>query len=363
MPSDSRLAPSFLPATAVLELTYACNQACLFCSCPWFAPDHAFEQKPALSVETWRELITRLCALGVADLCFTGGEPLLYPGLRDLIEHAATRRAEHVRSTKEGLVVEQKPPRLTLLSNGLAMSDEMLNLCRRHEVHLGMSLPGLASFRQHTAAGDPETVLHWFRRARDKGVRTHVGITVTRLNLPELAATMDTALQAGAGEVLLNRFLPGGRGLEHQDELMLDPGQIRQMLDVAEAVLRRLGKQGSVGTELPRCSFDSSRYRNLTVASTCAAALDFFVVDPSGYLRVCNHSPERLGHYTALHTIKDHPTWRRFVTRDVGPRACSGCAVTHECAGGCREAARIRHGSLDALDPLFDHHPPRPFAR
>ena len=36
-----RLAPSFLPATAVLEMTYRCSHACLFCSCPWFADDDA----------------------------------------------------------------------------------------------------------------------------------------------------------------------------------------------------------------------------------------------------------------------------------------------------------------------------------
>ena len=37
MSNTARLAPSFLPATAVLEMTYRCNHACLFCSCPWYA--------------------------------------------------------------------------------------------------------------------------------------------------------------------------------------------------------------------------------------------------------------------------------------------------------------------------------------
>jgi radical SAM protein with 4Fe4S-binding SPASM domain len=363
MSPSSRLARSFLPATAVLELSYACNQACIFCSCPWSAPAGSFEQYPLLSVDDWRGVITRLCAMGVTDICFTGGEPLLYPGLRDLIEHAAACSAEHVRSAGEQLIVDQRPPRLTLLTNGLAMSDEILVLCRRHEIHLGLSLPGLATFRQHTGAGDAESVLSWFRRARREGVRTHVGITVTRLNLHELADAMTAALHAGADEVLLNRFLPGGRGITHNDRLMLDLGQIREMLEVAERVLRRLGRRGNVGTELPRCAFDPKRYRNLTVASGCAAALDFFVVDPSGHLRVCNHSPERLAHYTAIDTVKDHPTWRRFIARDLLPRECGDCAFAHECAGGCREAARIRHGTLDALDPLFERSPPRPFVR
>ena len=28
---------TLLPSVAVLEMTYRCNHACRFCSCPWFA--------------------------------------------------------------------------------------------------------------------------------------------------------------------------------------------------------------------------------------------------------------------------------------------------------------------------------------
>jgi radical SAM protein with 4Fe4S-binding SPASM domain len=359
----SRLAASFLPRTAVLEMTYRCNHACLFCSCPWYAPDGRFKQERELTALEWREVIATLCKMGVTELCFTGGEPLLKEGILELVEYAAGCRTEHVRSQGEELVVEEAAPNLHLLTNGLKMSEQVLALCKRHKVHLGMSLPGLTTFHDHTQASLPQGVLRWFRRAAEEGVRTHVGITVTRQNLHELYETMAEALLQGAGEVLLNRFMPGGRGLAHAKELMLEPDQVREMLAVAEEVLRTAGRYGNVGTELPKCLFDAAAHTHLTVGSQCAAALEFFAIDPSGYLRACNHSPERLGHFSAIEAIKDHPTWRRFITRDYRPAACASCAAVTGCAGGCREAARIWNGQLDSNDPIFDRCAPCPVAR
>ncbi len=297
--------------------------------------------------------------MGVTELCFTGGEPLLKEGLLDLVRFASTCACEHVRTQGEGLVVEPGPPALHLLTNGRAMTEEVLALCKDLGVHLGMSLPGFTTFADHTAAGrDPSGVLHWFRRAAEVGVRTHVGITVTRRNLDELYQAMGQALLAGADEVLLNRFMPGGRGLLHARELMLDHDGVRRMLSNAEEVLRTAGRYGNVGTELPRCLFDAAAHTHLTVGSGCAAALRFFVVDPSGYVRACNHSPERLAPFSQIESVKDHPTWRRFVQRDYLAQECAPCELAAHCAGGCREAARIWNGGLDSLDPLFDDCPP-----
>jgi len=50
----ARLAPSFLPNAAVLEMTYQCNHQCLFCSCPWFAADGSFDTKEELSTDAWK---------------------------------------------------------------------------------------------------------------------------------------------------------------------------------------------------------------------------------------------------------------------------------------------------------------------
>ena len=350
---QSRLAPSFLPATAVLEMTYRCNHRCLFCSCPWEDSHGSFTQFEELSRDAWKDLLRTLAGMGVCSFAFTGGEPLLKEGLFDLIEFASTLTAEHIESGDAGLESRFAPPKLYLLSNGLAVDWAVLDFCKRLDVQLSMSLPGLSTYREHAGAGDPDHILDMFAKAEAQGVATVAAVTVTRKNLGELHATIAAAFLAGAGRLLLNRFLPGGRGLEHAADLSLDRSQVRQMLDVAEEVLTDANRFGSVGTELPKCILDGRRYERLFVGTRCSAAIDFFVVDPSGYVRTCNHSPQRLNHFSEIDKVKTHPYWRRFTQKEYLPAACGGCAWVGDCDGGCREAAHIVTGALDGPDMVL----------
>ncbi|MCY3019217.1 MAG: radical SAM protein [Planctomycetota bacterium] len=352
-PVTSRLAPSFLPTTAVLEMTYRCNHACLFCSCPWFAQGNGFDVREEMTADEWKALIRKLCRLGANNFAFTGGEPLLKDGLTDIVAGAAACTTEFIESENGALVSRHGPPKLYLLSNGKAMSQEILDLCKKYEMNLSLSLPGLATFAEHTAGGDPQNVLQWFRRAHKLGVTTTVGVTVTRRNLHELYETIAEALLAGADTLLMNRFLPGGRGIRYAKDLSLDRAGITKMLDIAEDVLRTANRYGSVGTELPKCVVDESRYERLKVGTRCSAALSFFVVDPSGYVRACNHSPVRLQHVSEIEKVKDHPYWRRFVKKDYLPAQCAGCKAIGACDGGCREAAHIVGGEVDSPDPVL----------
>ncbi len=350
---NSRLAPSFLPATGVLEMTYRCNHRCLFCSCPWENPAGGFARLEELSVAQWKDAIRTLVGMGVSQLAFTGGEPLLKEGLFEIIEYAATLTAEYVESGDDGLQSRHAPPKLYLLSNGTAVDKKVLEFCKQHGIQLSMSLPGLTTYREHTGAGDPDHVLRMFREAELLGVATVAGVTVTRKNIDELHATLAAAFLAGAGQLLMNRFLPGGRGLQHADALTLDRQQIGQMLDTAEEILRDANRFGSVGTELPRCIVDQTRYERLEVGTRCSAATGFFVVDPSGYVRVCNHSPTRLNHIDEIEKVKTHPYWRRFTQKEYLPTACFGCASMGQCDGGCREAAHVVFNDVAAPDPLI----------
>ncbi len=348
-----RLAPSFLPATAVLEMTYRCNHACVFCSCPWYAEHGEFDCREEMPLERWKTAVSDLVRQGVVNFAFTGGEPLLKDGIEELILFAAAQAAEHIETVDGSLVSRNAPPGLFLLSNGKSMRSDILDLCARLDVNLSMSLPGLATFPEHTCAGvDSQHVLDWFRRAKDAGVKTTVGVTVTRRNIHELYETIAEALLAGADTLLMNRFMPGGRGLTDADDLLLTAEQIVEMLDIAEEVLRAGNRKGSVGTELPLCVVDPTRYENLVVGTRCSAAREFFVIGPSGHVRVCNHSPVRLAHIDDIDSLRRDSYWRTFTQKDYLPSVCGDCSDRGACDGGCREAAHIAGGSVDSPDPL-----------
>ncbi|MEI8011886.1 MAG: SPASM domain-containing protein, partial [Candidatus Omnitrophota bacterium] len=201
--------------------------------------------------------------------------------------------------------------------------------------------------------GDVDHVLRVFEKARERGLSTVVGITVTKKNLFELYETISAAFLAGATQLLLNRFLEGGRGRRHAQALSLSREELIEMLDVAEQALDDAGRYGSVGTELPLCIFDSKKYKRLEVSTGCSAAKGFFVIGPSGKARVCNHSPVELAHYSEIETLKMDPYWMKFAQSDYLPAMCTGCEDIGRCAGGCREAAHIVGGAVDAPDALL----------
>ena len=144
----SRPAPSFLPATAVLEMTYRCNHTCQFCSCPWYGPN--FETFDELTTDEWKKIIEKLCEMGICNIAFTGGEPLLKEDIHEIIAFAAGQVTENIETEKGSLVSKKLPPKLYLLTNGKNLAKDTLLLCKKNNINLSISLPGLKAFPELT---------------------------------------------------------------------------------------------------------------------------------------------------------------------------------------------------------------------
>lgn len=336
-----------IPQTAILELTYKCNHFCKFCSCPWEVEVEGYPKYlkgDEMDFTQWKKALGVLHGFGVRNISISGGEALLSPFLLDLLDYI---RKENLFNQGSDIV---------LISNGLAMNDDFLKAFKHYDVHLSMSLPGVDTFAQHTGVDNAAGVLHWFEIAKKMGIHTTVNVTVTKLNYHELFKTLAMGLIAGADTVLLNRFLPGGRGLSYINDLMLDKDQLNGMLNIAEEVLEYSNRIGAVGTEFPRCIVDDiDHYKRLRVSTMCAAAKDFFVVDPSGHIRTCNHSPRKIGHIFDTNIVSDVDYWNSFSTRAYIPKKCISCDEVNFCDCGCREVAAILKGRINGVDPCFDN--------
>ena len=340
------------PKIAILEVTYDCNHLCKFCSCPWENTDNphlVFEKRKELTIDEWKRVLHILEDIGVERIGISGGEPILKDGLADLLRY--------IRNN----TVLNKDRKITIISNGAAMSEELIALFKETSVHVSFSLPGLSTFTYHTGSETNTAVkiLRWLKRAKEEGLSTTANITVTKQNFHELYETIANALIAGADSILLNRFLFGGRGVTYKDELSLTQEQIREMIDIAETVLQTADRVGSIGTEIPMCLIPEEKRNgsgHLRVGSLCAAAKSngFFVIDPSGYVRACNHSPKRLGYIFDDNIISDKDYWQAFANGTYEtPERCVGCENVTRCDCGCREAANICYGSLSAPDPCM----------
>lgn len=334
-----------LPKSAVLELTYKCNHKCLFCSCPWYAPHSTYPMGKELEFSQWKQIIDKFYDEGIENFSITGGEAILYKETPAVIKHI---RAEGL---KRGL-----NKKIVLISNGKAMNEDWLRFFKDQNVHLCMSMPGYKTFKDLTGNDNVEGVLGWFRKAKELELTTTANITVTKINYDELFENISHALINGASSILLNRFLPGGRGLNHIDQLLLTQEQLKGLLDTAEEVLTYANKYGNLGTEIAGCSIeDELEYKHLKFGYRCSAASHFFVVDPSGQIRTCNHSPHIVGHALSTPMIQDTDYWNLFANNEYKPKACKGCNMEKVCDGGCREVAHILHGNPTAIDSSLNH--------
>ncbi len=330
-----------LPQAVALELTYRCNHRCVFCSCPWYYATNAYPLGQELTLELWRRAIDILFENGVKAFSISGGEATLNESMPEIVDYI------HKGCVKRGYNTP-----IVLISNGLLMNEKYLKLFSQSNVNLSMSLPGYETFATHTTVDNADGVLQWFRRAKEMGITTTLNVTVTAKNIHELFETISMGLISGASSLLLNRFLPGGRGLYNKDDLLLNNEQINEMLDIAEEVLTLSNRYGSLGTEIPMCVVkERAKYKRLNIGYKCAAAKGFFVVDPAGYIRVCNHSTKIVGNIFDTPMIGDIDYWNTFALSRYKPNVCSDCRHIDRCDASCREVACILNGSPSAIDP------------
>ena len=93
--------------TLYFYLTEGCNLACRHC---WIGPhfDAAGQHSPSLPVELFETAIREAKPLGLSSVKLTGGEPLLHPHFRRLLE-----------------VVRREELRLIIETNGLLCTPEI----------------------------------------------------------------------------------------------------------------------------------------------------------------------------------------------------------------------------------------------
>jgi MoaA/NifB/PqqE/SkfB family radical SAM enzyme len=97
------------PASALLEITYACNWRCVFC----YNPRHF--DRSRLSAEEWGPVLDDLRELGTLTVTLTGGEPLTHPAFFAIAEAVRSRGFLLRVFTNGGLVSEEIAGRLAAL--------------------------------------------------------------------------------------------------------------------------------------------------------------------------------------------------------------------------------------------------------
>lgn len=200
------------PAThARLSVTNRCNYFCVYCH------REGLDYAPAeeLSPDDWDFFIRVATQLGLRHYKVTGGEPLLYGGIVDVV--ASIRRYGGVPS---------------ITTNGYLLRELAGPLSKAGVDHINVSLHSLKREVFSALAGYDalDRVLAGIQEALDRGIRLKINYLVLKPNLSEAVSLLDFASSRGM-DVNVIELIPLGVSKELYESLHADLDSIIDYLE------------------------------------------------------------------------------------------------------------------------------------
>ncbi len=146
-----------------VSLTSCCNLRCLYC----MPKQGCSMPKHSLNKNEFIRLISLIMETGIKKLRFTGGEPLIYPELGDLIAYFKRQKTiEKIALTTNGILLQQKLAEL--LASGL------------DEINLSLDTVDEALFKRLTRGGNIQDVFSGIKAANMKNLPLKLNSVILR---------------------------------------------------------------------------------------------------------------------------------------------------------------------------------------
>jgi pyrroloquinoline quinone biosynthesis protein E len=330
------------PYTLIAELTYRCGLRCAYCSNPLELGRQAAE----LDTSGWQSVLEQAAALGVLQVNFTGGEPLLRDDLASLIRHARERELY-----------------TTLVTSGVPLTEARLRDLQRaglESVQLSIqdtTEAGSVWIAGRALLGKKLLVASW---VRSLGLPLTLNVVLHRGNIERTADFVALAERLGARRVELANAQYLSWALHNREALLPTAEQIERARSVAERAKRRL--RGSLDVVFVLPDYYSG------VPKTCMGGWGqrYVVVTPSGTPLPCHLAATLPG--LSFESIKERslaeiwqssPGFQAFRGTAWLPEPCGSCSRREQDFGGCRCQAFHVAGSASVADPacrLSPHH-------
>jgi MoaA/NifB/PqqE/SkfB family radical SAM enzyme len=264
------------PHVATIAVTYNCQCACAHCSAADYQRETA-RSGHALKVDELKRAIEETLDLGTTCVILTGGEPLLYEGIYDLI--AAVDRAKSI---------------CTIFSSGEFLHEHTVGQLKAAGLYGAfVSLDFPESARHDTNRGRPglfAKAIRGLELCREAGILTGIATYVTREKLQngDMAAMMDLARDLKVLEVFLFDVIPTGR-LNGQRDCLLTDAEADQIIDFR----RKYAALSDYPRIVHQTMFASIAYP--CVAEGCPAAMVQLHLRANGDVAPCDFTPHSFG--------------------------------------------------------------------
>lgn len=323
----------------IFEITQDCNLSCLYCYNHWRRSDSHINQTSYKETDKTLRKIFKL--FDFEHITFTGGEPFLADGFRELV-----------------LKCRMRGKSVTVISNGTTATQDDYRLLNDMGVSL-FELPLHSQFAEihdkltgHT--GSFKKVVESINVLTGMKAEICVVVVLTKLNIDQLQDTLEFAESLGIRRLMIARFNIGGRGIENEKLLLPSKSQLRSAFCTANNFVKKRKLRISANVCVPGCIINPQDYPNIPI-SFCGSDISRrpVTIDASGNVRICNHSPHIIGniHNESITSIFESKYLKDWDT--IRPQYCSSCQLWNSCRGGCRAASEQIGGSLADEDPVI----------
>ncbi|WP_432817354.1 radical SAM protein [Sulfitobacter sp. JB4-11] len=202
-------------ASLMLHLTGRCNLECAHCYM-----DGGPRRRERLPKDWVLDAIRSAPDLGIASVFLTGGEPMLYPHLTEVLR---------VAGGIDDLDV-------TLSTNATLMNGHVANLLSMYGIRVHVSIDGPEKFHDdfRGEVGAFQKTEQGLAELRRAGVPFTIVTTVSQGNLADFQDIARWSIAAGAERLLVQPLLSLGRGQDIEDQTLTSPELLRLIMAVSD---------------------------------------------------------------------------------------------------------------------------------
>ncbi len=317
-----------------IEVTHKCPLICIHCS-----SDATPSCKKEISKEKCVEIITEAIKMGVHKIAFSGGEPLLWHSINEVVETASSSGAD-VTIYTSGNVENVEDKLKTLMAKGL------------HRVILSLYSPDKKQHERITRIdGSFNKTIYAIQIANALKLKVEIHFVALSSNYKLLRGIAELGKSIGVSKVSVLRFVPQGRGT------LLQSGVLDRMqnLELRRIIndLRNEGYDIRTGSPL--------NFLMVNNEPECLSAINRLIVDPDLRIFPCDafkniRAEEIVGtlKMSSLDESSLRECWQRspyfeairnYLTTEF-EEPCKSCKNLKKCLSGCLAQKVISNGTL-----------------
>ncbi len=326
------------PYGLLAELTHRCPLHCPYCSNPL----ELARREEELPAAEWGRVIREAAELGVVQVGLSGGEPLLFPGLEEVV---AVARAEGVYSNLITSAVGLTERRAVGLRE--AGLDVVQVSFQSDEVELADEVAGA---RTHAAKLDGA------RAVVAAGLPLGVNVVLHRRTIGRIGEMIALAESLGAMRIELANVQFYGWAWKNRAALL----PTREQVEVADGVARREAERLRGRMDVVYVMPDY--YARRPKPCLHGWGMRGITVNPRGEVLPCQAAPDAIPGMRFENVMerslgeiwRESEAFQRFRGFDWMPEPCRSCEFQSEDFGGCRCQAALITGDAGRTDPVCE---------